>query len=161
MAVARASEPLVDRLAGLDHDEPTAARRRYVRVVELERAVGGLDDQRENALGKRRPDRRQLDERPARDGQVEEPAVVAKPARVGGVAEAVGGQGCGEAPAGRGPHLLQADEVGLLTRERRNLIGEIRGSPGDVPADQLQCGGEFPAPADSRHRRLAAGLAAG
>ncbi len=136
--VAWPREPLMEGLAGLDLDEAATPRRRDVGVVELEQAVAGLDDQREHAFGKRGADRRQLAQRPARQGQVEEPAVVSELARVGGVLEPGSGQGGGEVPRGGRPDLLQADEVRLLARERRSLVGEILRPPGDVPADQLQ-----------------------
>ena len=64
-----------------------------------QQALAGLHDQREHAFGKRGADRRQLAQRPARQGQVEEPAVVSELARVGCVSSPAPAKVAAKCPA--------------------------------------------------------------
>src|SRR5688572_11760747 len=67
-AFAGAREREVERLQGLDLEDPVTGRRRDVRVVELELAEGRLEDSREDALRVRKAEWRQLGERPPAGG---------------------------------------------------------------------------------------------
>ena len=140
MAVAGAGERVEDRLQRLHLDQPVRGRRRDVGVVQLELAGGRLDDDRDDALGVGRADRGQRSQRPPARGGAEQPPPAHQLRRFGEMRETHLRAGGAPALHGRGPDLLQADEVGLLALERGRLAVELDDPAGNVPGEQLHRG---------------------